>query len=185
MSFIQMYPNIFHSVLKQFKSNSAKEIQVVPFRKIEKQLKRDDLVCLCWVSVSDNTTDQNSANSTIENFRDIIVEKLTSNPATSTIEHRIGIKVGSSSVAKKTFNISCSEREELDKELREHMSSNRITPRDSPFAATVIFVKKKNGTRRLGMDYRGLNEITIKARYPLPNIEDIFDTLKGTSIFSN
>lgn len=72
-----------------------------------------------------------------------------------------------------------SERAELDKQLKELTQENRIEPCDSPFAAPVIFVKKKDGSKRLCVDYRGLNDITIKARYPIPIIDCLFDQLRG------
>lgn len=77
-----------------------------------------------------------------------------------------------------------SEQKELDKQLTELLQDNRITPCDSPFAAPVIFVKKKDGSKRLCMDYHQLNDITIKSRYPLPPIDDLFNQLKGAVIFS-
>jgi hypothetical protein len=54
----------------------------------------------------------------------------------------------------------------------------------SPWAAPVLFVEKKDGTKRMCIDYRALNEVTIKNKYPLPRIEDLFDQLRGASVFS-
>jgi hypothetical protein len=54
----------------------------------------------------------------------------------------------------------------------------------SPWAAPVLFVEKKDGTKRMCIDYRSLNEVTIKNKYPLPRIEDLFDQLRGASVFS-
>jgi hypothetical protein len=54
----------------------------------------------------------------------------------------------------------------------------------SPWAAPVLFVEKKDGTRRMCIDYRALNEVTIKNKYPLPRIEDLFDQLRGANVFS-
>jgi hypothetical protein len=59
-----------------------------------------------------------------------------------------------------------------------------IHPSASPWGAPVIFVPKKDGTQRMCMDYRSLNEVTIKNKYPLPRIDDIFDQLKGACVFS-
>jgi hypothetical protein len=60
-----------------------------------------------------------------------------------------------------------------------------IHPSSSPWGAPVIFVEKKDGTQRMYVDYRALNEVTIKNKYPLPRIEDLFDQLKGAKVFSN
>jgi hypothetical protein len=59
-----------------------------------------------------------------------------------------------------------------------------IRPSTSPWAAPVLFVENKDGTRRMCIDYRALNEVTIKNKYPLPRIEDLFDQLRGASVFS-
>ena len=59
-----------------------------------------------------------------------------------------------------------------------------IRPSSSPWGALVLFVKKKNGSMRLCVDYRALNEVTIKNKYPLPRIDDLFDQLKGAKYFS-
>jgi hypothetical protein len=59
-----------------------------------------------------------------------------------------------------------------------------IRPSTSPWAAPVLFVEKKDGTKRMCIDYRALNEVTIKNKYPLPRIEDLFDQLRGASVFS-
>jgi hypothetical protein len=59
-----------------------------------------------------------------------------------------------------------------------------IRPSTSPWATPVLFVEKKDGTKRMCIDYRALNEVTIKNKYPLPRIEDLFDQLRGAGVFS-
>jgi hypothetical protein len=59
-----------------------------------------------------------------------------------------------------------------------------IRPSTSPWAAPVLFVEKKDGTKRMCIDYRALNEVIVKNKYPLPRIEDLFDQLRGASVFS-
>jgi hypothetical protein len=59
-----------------------------------------------------------------------------------------------------------------------------IRPSTSPWAALVLFLEKKDGTKRMCIDYRSLNEVTVKNKYPLPRIEDLFDQLRGASVFS-
>jgi hypothetical protein len=73
---------------------------------------------------------------------------------------------------------------ELKKQIDELPEKDYIRPSTSPWAAPVLFVEKKDGTRRMRIDYQALNEVTIKNKYPLPRIEDLFDQLRGASLFS-
>jgi hypothetical protein len=73
---------------------------------------------------------------------------------------------------------------ELKLQLKEMMDKGYIRPSVSPSGAPVLFVKKKDGTLRLCIDYRQLNKVTIKNKYPLPRIDDLFDQLGGASVFS-
>jgi hypothetical protein len=73
---------------------------------------------------------------------------------------------------------------ELKKQIDELSKKGYIRLSTSPWAAPVLFVEKKDGTKRMCIDYRALNEITIKKKYPLPRIEDLFDQLRGANVFS-
>jgi hypothetical protein len=72
---------------------------------------------------------------------------------------------------------------ELKKQIAELQSKGFIRPSSSPWGAPVLFVEKKNGTQQMCVDYRLLNEVTIKNKYPLRRIEDLFDQMKGASVF--
>ena len=76
------------------------------------------------------------------------------------------------------------ELKELKLQLQELLEKGFIRPSVSPWGAPVLFIKKKDGTLRLCIDYRQLNKLTVKNKYPLPRIDDLFDQLKGASIFS-
>jgi hypothetical protein len=76
------------------------------------------------------------------------------------------------------------ELEELKKQLTDRLSKGLIRPSASPCRSTALFVDKQDGTIRLCVDYRRLNEVTIKNNYPLPKIEDLFDQLNGAKVFS-
>jgi hypothetical protein len=73
---------------------------------------------------------------------------------------------------------------ELKKQIDELLEKGYIRPSTSPWAAPVLFVEKKDGTKRMCIDYRSLNEVTVKNKYPLPRIEDLFDQLRGVGVFS-
>jgi hypothetical protein len=72
---------------------------------------------------------------------------------------------------------------ELKKQLQELLDKGYIRPSASPLGAPIIFVLKKDGTQRMCVDYHSLNEVTIKNKYPLPRIDDLFDKLKGACVF--
>jgi hypothetical protein len=76
------------------------------------------------------------------------------------------------------------ELEELKRQLADMLSKGRIRPSASPWGLPVLFVDKRDGTIQLCVDYRKLNEVTIKNKYPLPKIEDLFDQLNGAKVFS-
>ena len=80
--------------------------------------------------------------------------------------------------------MSASELAELKKQLAELLDKGFIRPSASPWGAPVLFVEKKDGSLRLCIDYRQLNQVTIKNKYPLPRIDDLFDQLQGAAVFS-
>ncbi len=84
----------------------------------------------------------------------------------------------------KVYPLNRNEQEQLDKFLDENLETGRIRPSKSPFASPFFFVKKKDGTLRPVQDYRKLNEMTIKNRYPLPLISELIDKLRGAKYFS-
>ena len=75
--------------------------------------------------------------------------------------------------------------QELSSQLQELLDKGFIRPSTSPWGASVLFVKKKDGSFRMCIDYRELNKLTVKNRYPLPRIDDLFDQLQGATCFSN
>ncbi|GKB91901.1 putative nucleotidyltransferase, ribonuclease H, partial [Tanacetum coccineum] len=87
-------------------------------------------------------------------------------------------------VAKSPYRLTPSELEELLGQLKELQDKGFIRPSSSPWGAPVLFVKKKDGSFRMCIDYREFNKLTVKNRYPLPRIDDLFDQLQGSQFFS-
>ncbi|GJW86143.1 putative reverse transcriptase domain-containing protein [Tanacetum coccineum] len=87
-------------------------------------------------------------------------------------------------VARAPYRLAPSEMKELSEQLQELSDKGFIRPSSSPWGAPVLFVKKKDGSFRMCIDYRELNKLTVKNRYPLPRIDDLFDQLQGSSIYS-
>ncbi|GJR72377.1 putative reverse transcriptase domain-containing protein [Tanacetum coccineum] len=94
------------------------------------------------------------------------------------------VVIGAAPVARAPYRLAPSEMQELSDQLQELAARGFIRPSTSPWGAPVLFVKKKDGTFRMCIDYQELNKLTIKNRYPLPRIDDLFDQLQGSSVYS-
>ncbi|GKA91258.1 hypothetical protein Tco_0813128 [Tanacetum coccineum] len=105
-------------------------------------------------------------------------------PPIREIEFRIELVPGAIPVAKSPYQLAPSEMEELSGQLRELQDKGFIRPSLLSWGAPILFVKKKDGSFRMCIDYRELNKLTIKNRYPLPRIDDLFDQLQGSQYFS-
>ncbi|GJU77920.1 putative reverse transcriptase domain-containing protein [Tanacetum coccineum] len=114
----------------------------------------------------------------------IFPDDLSGLPPVREIEFRIELVPGAMPVAKSPYRLAPSELEELSGQLKELQDKGFIRPSSSPWGAPVLFVKKKDGSFRMCIDYRELNKLTIKNRYPLPRIDDLFDQLQGLHFFS-
>ena len=99
-------------------------------------------------------------------------------------DHAIELTPDAKATNCKVYPLAPSEQKELDEFLRENLATGRIRPSKSPMASPVFFVKKKDGKLRLVQDYRALNAITVKNRYPLPLILDLVNRLKGARYFT-
>jgi hypothetical protein len=120
----------------------------------------------------------------VNEYPDVFPEELPDMPPDRDIEFVIDLIPGTSPIAKRPYRMAASELMELKKQLEELQRIGFIRPSSSPWGAPVLFVKKKDGSMRLCVDYRALNEVTIKNKYPLPRIDDLFDQLKGAKYFS-
>jgi hypothetical protein len=100
------------------------------------------------------------------------------------IEFIIELLPGTAPIYKRPYRMSSKQLEELKEQIQELQRKGYIRPSSSPWGAPVIFVPKKDGTQRMCVDYRALNEVTIKNNYPLPRIDDLFDQLRGACVFS-
>ena len=106
----------------------------------------------------------------LQDYVDIFLEDLTNLPPPREIDHGIEIFLGSEPVSKRPYKMSLPEAIELKEQLRQLLEQGFIRPSNSPWGAPVLFQKKKDGTLRLCIDYRGLNQVTVKNKYPIPRI---------------
>jgi hypothetical protein len=120
----------------------------------------------------------------VSEFPDVFPKELPGVPPEWKVEIAIKLLPGTAPISKRAYRVSGPELVELKKQIDELSDKGYIMPSTSPLAAHVLFVEKKDGTRRMCIDYQALNEVTIKNKYPLPRIEDLFDQLRGASVFS-
>ncbi|KAJ9547279.1 hypothetical protein OSB04_019822 [Centaurea solstitialis] len=120
----------------------------------------------------------------VSEFPDVFPEDLPGLPPDRQIEFGIDLVPGAAPIARAPYRLAPPELQELSEQLQELSGKGFIRPSSSPWGAPILFVKKKDGSHRMCIDYRGLNKVTIKNRYPLPRIDDLFDQLQGASWFS-
>jgi hypothetical protein len=120
----------------------------------------------------------------VKEFADVFPEELPGMPPERELEFTIDLKPGTEPIARMPYRMSTPELQELKMQLKELLDLGLIRPSVSPWGAPVIFIRKKDGSWRLCIDYRQLNKATIKNQYPLPRIDDLFDQMKGATVFS-
>ena len=120
----------------------------------------------------------------VDEFLDVFPDDLPGMPPDRDIKFIIELLPRTAPIAKHPYRMGINELEELKKPIKELQEKGFIHPSSSPWGAPVIFVDKKDGTQRMCVDYRSLNEVTIKNKYPLPRIDDLFDQLRGAYVFS-
>nr|GFB83706.1 putative reverse transcriptase domain-containing protein [Tanacetum cinerariifolium] len=117
-------------------------------------------------------------------FPYVFPDELPGIPPVREVEFNIKLIPGAEPISKAPYRMAPVELKELKDQLQELLERGFIRPSVSPWGAPVLFVKKKDGSMRLCIDYRELNKITIRNRYPLPRIDDLFDQLQGAMHFS-
>ncbi|GKE50130.1 putative reverse transcriptase domain-containing protein [Tanacetum coccineum] len=120
----------------------------------------------------------------VREFPEVFPEDLPGLPPVRQVEFQIDLIPGAAPVARAPYRLAPSEMQELSDQLQELADRGFIRPSTSPWGAPVLFVKNKDGSFRTCIDYRELNKLTIKNRYPLPRIDDLFDQLQGSSVYS-
>ncbi|KAL0367280.1 UNVERIFIED_CONTAM: Transposon Tf2-11 polyprotein [Sesamum radiatum] len=118
----------------------------------------------------------------VSEFLDVFPEELTSLPPDREVEFVIELLPNTSPISRTPYRMAPAELKELKSQLTELLKRGFIRPSFSPWGAPVLFVRKKDGTLRMCIDYRGLNSITIKNKYPLPQIDELFDQLQGSRV---
>jgi len=120
----------------------------------------------------------------VNEFPDVFPEDLPGLSLDRDVEFAIDVMPGTAPISKAPYRMAPAEMKEFKTQLQELLDKGFIRPSVSPWGVPVLFVKKKDGSMKLCVDYRELNKATIKSRYPLLQIDDLFDQLQGSCVFS-
>ncbi|GKB81406.1 putative reverse transcriptase domain-containing protein [Tanacetum coccineum] len=171
-------------------SNQGHEarLHIISYTKTQEYMLKGCLVFLANVNTKE--TEDKSEKKRLEDvpivqdFLDVFPEDLPGLPPTRQVEFQIDLIPGTAPVARAPYRLAPFEMKEFSEQLKELFDKGFIRPSSSPWGAPVLFVKKKDRLFRMCIDYRELNKLTVKNRYPLPRIDDLFDQLQGSSVYS-
>nr|GEX94138.1 hypothetical protein [Tanacetum cinerariifolium] len=169
-------------VIEGNRNNSR--LKIVSYIKGRKYIKNDCELFLAQVTKQGSKEKRLEDVSIIRDFPKVFPDELPRLPQPRQVEFRIDLIPGAAPVARAPYRLAPSEMKELSEQLRELSEKGFIRPNSSPWGAPVLFVKKKDGSFRMRIDYRELNKLMIKNRYPLPRIDDLFDQPQGSSVYS-
>jgi hypothetical protein len=167
------------------------ECALISANEVEALLKEDRIVKMVVWSLSkvenrDPTEEEKDAQieALLKEFADVFSSELRSPPDRGTHNFKIRTVAGAKPQVRRHGRLSEREMEEMKKKIKELLAAGHIEPSASPWSAPILFVRKKDGTLRLCIDYRALNAVTIRDEYPLPRIDAIFDRLAKARFFS-
>ncbi|GJX25793.1 putative reverse transcriptase domain-containing protein [Tanacetum coccineum] len=172
------------------KSDEKKKstLSIISCVKAQKYMEKGCQLFLAQVTVKENKNESKEKQlddvQTVRDFPEVFPEDLPELPPVRQVEFQINLVPGAAPVARAPYRLAWSEMEELSTQLQELSDKGFIRPSSSPWGAPVLFVKKKDGSFRMCINYRELNKLTVKNRYPLLRIDDLFDQLQGSSVYS-
>ncbi|GKC23768.1 putative reverse transcriptase domain-containing protein, partial [Tanacetum coccineum] len=145
----------------------------------------DAIIGMDWLETKDKSEKKRLEDVPIvRDFPNVFPEDLPGLPPTRQVEFQIDLILAAAPVARAPYRLAPSGMKELLEQLKELSDKGFIRPSSSPWGALVLFVKKKDGSFWMCIDYRELNKLTVKNRYPLLRIDDLFDQLQGSSVYS-
>ncbi|GJW63488.1 putative reverse transcriptase domain-containing protein [Tanacetum coccineum] len=160
------------------------QLKVISCIKTCKYVERGCHLFLAHVTENKSKEKQMEDVPVIHDFTEVFPEEFLGLPPPRQVKFRIDLVPEAAPVARAPYRLAPSEMRELSIQLQELLEKGFIRPSSSPWGASVLFVKKKDGSFRMCIDYRELNKLTVKNRYPLSRIDDLFDQLQGLSVYS-
>ncbi|GJR66685.1 putative reverse transcriptase domain-containing protein [Tanacetum coccineum] len=163
---------------------STSRLKIISCIKASKYIERGHQLFVAHVTEKEPKEKRLEDVPVIRDFPEAFPDDFPGLPPPRQVEFKIELVPGAAPVARAPYRLAPSELKELADQLQELLEKGFICPSSSPWGAPVLFVKKKDGSFRMCIDYRELNKLTVKNRYPLPRIDDLFDQLQGSSVYS-
>ncbi|XP_070010174.1 uncharacterized protein [Nicotiana sylvestris] len=156
----------------------------ISYLKATKMIKKGCIYHLVRVTYVDAEALSLESVRVVNKFPDVFPDELTGIPPDSEIDFGIDVILGTQPISIPPYRMAPAELKELKEQLKDLLEKGFIRPSVSPWGVPVLFVRKKDGLLRICIDYRQLNKVIIKNKYPLPRIDDLFDQLLGSTCFS-
>nr|GEV52716.1 putative reverse transcriptase domain-containing protein [Tanacetum cinerariifolium] len=164
--------------------SSVSRLKVISCIKARKYIERGSQLFIAKVMEKEPAKKLLQDVPVICNFPEVFLNDLPGLPPPRQVEFKIELIPGAAPVTCAPYRLASSELKELSDQLKELSEKGFIRLSSSPWGAPVLFVKKKDGSFHMCIDYRELNKLTVKNRYPLLRIDDLFDQLQGSSVYS-
>ncbi|KAK1415010.1 hypothetical protein QVD17_30779 [Tagetes erecta] len=177
-------PLPFGEILSVQGETSGSVVGIISCIKAQKCLRKGHVSFLAMVSEKSSDEVRIENIPIVRDYPEVFPEELPGLPPHRQVEFQIELVPGAAPIARAPYRLAPAELQELSKQLQELLDKDFIRPSSSPWGAPILFVKKKDGTFRMCIDYRELNKVTVKNRYPLPRIDDLFDQLQGSGVYS-
>ncbi|GKC67942.1 putative reverse transcriptase domain-containing protein [Tanacetum coccineum] len=164
------------------------KLSIISCTKTQKYIKKGCPIFLAQVTKKE--TEEKSEEKrledvlTVRDFSEVFPEDLPKLPSTRQVDFQIDLVPGATPVARAPYRLAPLELQELSTQLQELSDKGFKRPSSSPWGAPVLFVKNKDGSFWMCIDYRKLNKLTVKNQYPIPRINDLFDWFQGSSVYS-
>ncbi|GJS95355.1 putative reverse transcriptase domain-containing protein [Tanacetum coccineum] len=164
------------------------KLSIISCTKTQKYIKRGCLIFLAQITKKE--TEDKSEEKRLEDmpivldFPEVFPEDLTGLPPMRQVKFQIDLVPGAAPMARAPYRLAPTKLQELSTQLQELSDKGFIRPSSSPLGSPVLFVKKKDGSFQMCIDYRKLNNLTVKNRYPLSRIDDLFDQLQRSRVYS-
>ena len=166
--------------------------QIISAMQFKREAQDSECVYCCFITEKEsvkinevNIAKDKDLGILLENYKDVFPEDLPNGlPPVRSHDHPIDLEPNHKPPCRPVYRLSLSEQDEVTKQVKDLLDKGFIRPSSSPYGSPVLFVKKKDGTLRMCIDYRALNKITVKNGYPIPRVEDLLDRLNHATVFS-